>query len=67
MDSQFENSIPTIKITNINFMDNIHVSKILNFDKKEIELSSKDYISQMYKDTIGNDYIMKSPFFMIIF
>ena len=38
MDSQFENSIPTIKITNINFMDNIHVSKILNFDKKEIEL-----------------------------
>ena len=62
MDSQFENSIPTIKITNINFMDNIHVSKYLNFNEKDKEISSKKYISQIYKDTIGNDYIMKSPF-----
>ena len=59
MESQFEKSIPTIKLPDLSILNNINISKILKLNKKDI---SKEYISQMYKDIIGNNYIMKSPF-----
>ena len=62
MDNDYENTIRTIKIADINILDNIHVTKILNMNKKEIQMSSNQFISQMYEDTIGNSFIMKSPF-----
>ena len=62
MESQFENSISTIKLPDLSILNNINISKILKHNKKDIEISSKEYISQMYKDIIGNNYIMKSPF-----
>ncbi len=55
-----ENTIPYDEIPDMTILSNINVSKILNFNNTEE--SSSHYISQIYKDTIGHNYIMKSPF-----
>ena len=61
MDKDFENSIETIKMDFDN-LDNIPILNILNTKEKETKINSSEYISQIYKDIIGNNYIMKSPF-----
>ncbi len=61
MDNEFENPIETIE-NDFSVLENIHRSKILNSKEKDIEKKTLEYISQIYKDTIGNNYIMKSPF-----
>ena len=56
--------VPTINLSDFNFMNvsKYLKSKYLNFNEKDKEISSKKYISQIYKDTIGNNYLIKSPF-----
>ena len=62
MESQFEDSIPIMNIPDFTIMNNINVTKFLKNDKNNIKINSSKYISQIYKDTIGNNYIIKSPY-----
>jgi len=61
MDNEFENSNKEIK-KDFDILDNINISKILKINQKEEKINSSKYISQLYKDIIGNNYIIKSPF-----
>ena len=65
MIDDYENSIKGVDIdfNEFDILNNIHVTKILEMNKENNKKDlSKDYISQIYNNIIGNNYIIKSPF-----
>ena len=65
MKDDYENSIKGVDIdfSQFDILSNIHVTKILEMNKENNKKEfSKDYISQIYNNIIGNNYIIKSPF-----
>jgi len=57
----YEKSVISIEPGDFDILENIHVTKILDMNKTNVKLSS-EYISKMYKNIIGNNYKLKSPF-----
>ena len=61
MVDKYEKSIIGIEPSDFDILDNIHVTKILDMNNQNPKLSS-EFITKMYKNIIGNNYKIKSPF-----